>query len=735
MLQSATQPTLEDKPAINDIVSDSPVFSCFLVKIVSRCNLNCDYCYMYQHADQSWKNLPVVLSDENRKLLAFRIAEYAQEKNLKRVTIIFHGGEPLLAGAERITETARWIREELPSTIKVDFCLQTNGTLLDKASLDQLIREDITISLSLDGPKEANDLHRLTPKGNSSFDKTLNGLKLLQAASQNFTGIIGVIDPIVEPETLLSFFDEIKPPSLDFLLPDANYLAPPKYRDHTPDIYEKWLIKAFDLWFDKYAHLPVRFFDALLNSIAGIPSQTDSFGFGDVSLLNIETDGTYHDLDVLRITKEGGTALGHSLKSSPISAMAATPQILKHRSLMRKEGLSELCQQCSIVDICGGGAVPHRFNSEGFNNPTIYCREMKALVAHAQKRMQEQIKAEEVKKSESSQQPHNLEVNLASYNNTEPSSPEVGKLLKLWKEKAVERFLSVLPEVKNRASELGSIVDKITQLPILTLERLVQLPSVHLWTHVLEFAKYGRTSYSIDGIIIPIEVNYIKEILKLAQSADQDAISIHREDNWLRYPFGKQIIFEPQEVGLQGKPIVLKALDIIQDWDKNLLNEIKLLCPEIQFIRDPAAHPEKIVSFSDNIVPGALYVGIKLGEKYIDPYDLADSIIHEYRHQKLYLLEEFKPIVSNNIPLVSSPWREELRPPSGLFHAVFVFTDLRRFWLHVLSTQTGELQRRAKSEIEVTDKRLAEGFTTLHSCALTSTGEELLAILEENAKD
>ena len=29
------------------------------------------------------------------------------------------------------------------------------------------------------------------------------------------------------------------------------------------------------------------------------------WGFGDVSLITIETDGTYHDLDVLKITGRG----------------------------------------------------------------------------------------------------------------------------------------------------------------------------------------------------------------------------------------------------------------------------------------------------------------------------------------------------------------------------------------------------------------------------------------------
>jgi uncharacterized protein len=28
----------------------------FIVKVHSRCDLSCDYCYMYEMADQSWRD-------------------------------------------------------------------------------------------------------------------------------------------------------------------------------------------------------------------------------------------------------------------------------------------------------------------------------------------------------------------------------------------------------------------------------------------------------------------------------------------------------------------------------------------------------------------------------------------------------------------------------------------------------------------------------------------------------
>ena len=50
---------------------------------------------------------------------------------------------------------------------------------------------------------------------------------------------------------------------------------------------------------------------------------TDAFGLGDVSLLSIETDGTYHDLDVLKVVGDGATRLEGSVRGTPISTRSS----------------------------------------------------------------------------------------------------------------------------------------------------------------------------------------------------------------------------------------------------------------------------------------------------------------------------------------------------------------------------------------------------------------------------
>ena len=70
----------------------------FVIKVASRCNLDCDYCYEYHTGDDTWKMMPKYLSLDTAKILINRINEHARKHYLDEVVLSFHGGEPLLLG-------------------------------------------------------------------------------------------------------------------------------------------------------------------------------------------------------------------------------------------------------------------------------------------------------------------------------------------------------------------------------------------------------------------------------------------------------------------------------------------------------------------------------------------------------------------------------------------------------------------------------------------------------------
>src|SRR6476646_4071208 len=106
-------------------------FNEFVVKIHSRCDLACDYCYMYEMADQSWRDRPRRMSMLIADRTAMRIGEHARIHRIPGVTLIMHGGEPLLAGHDLISELVHATRDAAGPGVEVTAKVQTNGVGLD----------------------------------------------------------------------------------------------------------------------------------------------------------------------------------------------------------------------------------------------------------------------------------------------------------------------------------------------------------------------------------------------------------------------------------------------------------------------------------------------------------------------------------------------------------------------------------------------------------------------------
>jgi len=146
----------------------------FLLEIylTNRCNLNCSYCsagYMIRREGRK------VLSFEQIKRAVDIYASCGKDKNLPETRkIFFTGGEPLLE-FELLKEIVGYIRGKKE---KFQVLVTTNGVLLDGEKVDFLLDNDVRIFISLDGCKNAHDLHRVfRDKTKSSFDAILNNIR------------------------------------------------------------------------------------------------------------------------------------------------------------------------------------------------------------------------------------------------------------------------------------------------------------------------------------------------------------------------------------------------------------------------------------------------------------------------------------------------------------------------------------------------------------------------------
>jgi len=97
----------------------------FVLKVHQLCNLACDYCYVYTLADQSWRARPKIMSRHVWSAAARRIGEHAERHGLTEVSVVLHGGEPLLAGADQLAAIATTVRDALPPATTARITMQT----------------------------------------------------------------------------------------------------------------------------------------------------------------------------------------------------------------------------------------------------------------------------------------------------------------------------------------------------------------------------------------------------------------------------------------------------------------------------------------------------------------------------------------------------------------------------------------------------------------------------------
>jgi uncharacterized protein len=345
-----------------------------VVKVAERCNLGCDYCYMYEGADASWKTRPRFLSDKNAELLLWRVDEYLATNQSDIALVELHGGEPLLWGKQRFVTFVNKARE-LDSFERMELCLQTNGVLLDQEWLDLFAESGVSFSISCDGPPLIHDRHRFSPGGRSSSAAVESAIKLALAheeARPLFGGVLSVVDLATDPCLVVEYLYELGVREMDLLLPDLTREEAMRRVDEA----QTYLCRAFDAWLslndDSFV---IRFFREYTLGFLGRPSVLDYLG-GDLSRLGVvESDGSLQLLDVLRVCSAGAAHTNASLGETSladffIEVEAAIPPPAQE------------CRACRAFKACGGGYLPHRYENGSFDHASGYCDALLALHDH-----------------------------------------------------------------------------------------------------------------------------------------------------------------------------------------------------------------------------------------------------------------------------------------------------------------------------------------------------------------
>ena len=227
-------------------MSGSPVpLSQIVLKVHSRCDLACDHCYVYEAADQSWRGRPTVISDEVISHAARRIADHVSSHALPAVQVVLHGGEPLLAGPARLRRVITELRKALGGLCDLGLRIHTNGVLLSAEYCKLFAEHEVKVGISIDGDRAANDRHRRTPDGRSSYDKVIRAIGLLRTGPFRhlYAGLLCTIDTANDPLAVYESLMDLRPPRIDFLLPHATWAIPRRQRAMDSE-YADWLSRS-----------------------------------------------------------------------------------------------------------------------------------------------------------------------------------------------------------------------------------------------------------------------------------------------------------------------------------------------------------------------------------------------------------------------------------------------------------------------------------------------------------
>jgi uncharacterized protein len=353
-----------------------------LLKLASRCNLDCSYCYVYHMGDDAWRTQPKRMSPAIIRAAAYRLADLASAQG-KGFSVVFHGGEPLLIGAAGFADLCHTLRRALPATCGLH--LQTNGILLSDDILAICAEHDIGVSISIDGPREVHDRHRVDHRDRASHARVLAGVNRLLAHPAGlalFSGVLAVVDIASDPGEVYTFLKSTGAPSIDFLYRDGNNDTLPVGKASLVSIeYGDWMGRLLDVYLADPQPTRVRVLDDMLKLLLGGEARKEGVGISDYGILVIDTDGGVNKNDTLKSAFGAADqfASGWSVVTDDLREVVRSPEFGAYHCSQRPT--APTCLACPDLKVCGGGMPAHRWSREnGFANPSVFCADQRYLI-------------------------------------------------------------------------------------------------------------------------------------------------------------------------------------------------------------------------------------------------------------------------------------------------------------------------------------------------------------------
>jgi uncharacterized protein len=370
----------DDKIVVMTAASRS--FQVFVKPAGAACNLACHYCYYLGKGPQGAAAAPARMPEA---LLEAYIAQHIAASAEEIIRFSWHGGEPTILGVDYFRKIVEIEGRLCPPGRTIANGLQTNGTLLDDEWGRFLAAEGFFVGLSLDGPREIHDRHRLTRDGRSSFDDTMRGYDVLRrhGVPTDILCVIGAHNA-GRPLEVYGFFRGLGASFVTFLpLVEPHPEAPGGVSPETvpPKAWGDFLCAVFDEWVEHdIGRVKIQIVEEAARTAFGQEHSLCIFRpvCGDIPVL--ERNGDLYSCDHY---VDRGHYLGN-IREVPLVDLLESPA-QRAFGLAKLATLPPVCLTCDVLDMCNGECLKNRFALAPDGEPGLnyLCAGYKKFFAHA----------------------------------------------------------------------------------------------------------------------------------------------------------------------------------------------------------------------------------------------------------------------------------------------------------------------------------------------------------------
>lgn len=343
----------------------------------AHCNLACKYCYYLEKNKLYPTAQRHLMSDE---MLEQFTREYIEAQTMNQVLFTWHGGEPLLRSID-FYRKALALQQKYAGGRRIDNVIQTNGTLLTDEWCEFFAQNHWLVGISIDGPQPDHDHYRLTAAGKPSWQKVMQGIKLLKkhGVEWNAMAVVNAYN-VNHPLEFYRFFKENGCQFLQFTPiverltrhEDGRTLASLADKDEislseASVAQEQWgyfLCAIFDEWVRKdVGKIFVEIFDCTLANWMGISPGICAYSKECGHAGVMEHNGDVYSCDHFVFPEyKLGNIRDHSLIDMLYGEQQQEFSRLKHSSLPRQ------CKECDMEFACHGECPKNRFMKDKYGD-------------------------------------------------------------------------------------------------------------------------------------------------------------------------------------------------------------------------------------------------------------------------------------------------------------------------------------------------------------------------------